>query len=247
MAWSSVFQWAGAQGQGVWLSAWEKVQVQAVLGFILRVEVLGNHNGWSCSITLCPQWTYIHLWSPLNFQPSVSLTSVSRLCPHLHPLLRLVWQRLHVSTLDSHLSGGIFTTAVLLLCLPYSKPVLLHLWCWQKFLVYFLVFSIGVANKSLDSHRDVCLEIILKSPPDYCGAPERRSLFSRLSPSLLAYGAPLSYFTKAWGISQTSEVARSRIFILSLHLRLSNHPDLRKLRKITSRLLTIAEEVAIVI
>lgn len=221
MAWSSILHWAGAQHQGVWLSAWVKVQVQAVLDFILRVAVLGNHNGWPCSITLCPQWAYIHLWSPLNFQPSVSLTSISLLCPHLHPLLRLVWQRPHVSTLDSHLSGGIFTTAVLLLCLPYSKPVLLHLWCWQKFLVYFLVFSISVANKSFDSNRDVCLEIILKSPPDYCRAPERRSLFSRLSFSLLACVASLSYFTKAWGISQTSEVARSRIFIISLHLQIT--------------------------
>lgn len=221
MAWSSILHWAGAQDQGVWLSAWVKVQVQAVLDFILRVAVLGNHNGWPCSITLCPQWTYIHLWSPLNFQPSVSLTSISLLCPHLHPLLRLVWQRPHVSTLDSHLSGGIFTTAVLLLCLPYSKPVLLHLWCWQKFLVYFLVFSISVANKSFDSNRDVCLEIILKSPPDYCRAPERRSLFSRLSFSLLACVASLSYFTKAWGISQTSEVARSRIFIISLHFQIT--------------------------
>lgn len=221
MAWSSILHWAGAQDQGVWLSAWVKVQVQAVLDFILRVAVLGNHNGWPCSITLCPQWAYIHLWSPLNFQPSVSLTSISLLCPHLHPLLRLVWQRPHVSTLDSHLSGGIFTTAVLLLCLPYSKPVLLHLWCWQKFLVYFLVFSISVANKSFDSNRDVCLEIILKSPPDYCRAPERRSLFSRLSFSLLACVASLSYFTKAWGISQTSEVARSRIFIISLHLQIT--------------------------
>ena len=193
MAWTLVLHWAGAQDQGVWLSAWEKVKVWAVLGFTLRVVVLGNHSEWPCPITLCPQWTYIHLWSPLNFKPSVSLASISLLCPHLPPLLRLGWQMLHISMPDSYLSGGIFTIAILLLCLPYSESVLLPLWCWQKFLVYFLIFSIGVVNIFFDYNRDVCPETILNPPPDYCRAPEWRSLFNRLSFSLLVYVASLSY------------------------------------------------------
>lgn len=188
MAWFLVFYCARAQDQEVWLRGRR---------YKFRRFWISSW-GWQCSV----EWVIlfhhfvstmnIHsLWSPLNFKPSVSFTSISLLCTHLPPLLRLVWQRLHISMLDSHLSGGIFMTAILLLCLPYSEPVLLHLWCWQKFLVYFLIFSIGVANKSFDYNRDVCPETILKSPPDYCRAPERRSLFNRLSFSLLAYVASL--------------------------------------------------------
>ena len=42
-------------------------------------------------------------------------------------------------------------------------------------------------------------------------------------------------------------MARSRIFIIPLDSRFSNHPDLKKLRKIINCLLTIAEEVVIVL
>lgn len=166
------------------MTAWKKV------GFILRVAVFGGGGDPVPSLCVHNEHTFT---SDLPWISNPQFLSAPFPCSAL------------TCTLSWDLCDRGFTSACLILiflvgCLQLqsccsASPILslCYFTCDAgRVSSLFLNIFYGVANKPFDYNRDVCPETILKSPPDYCKAPERRSLFNRLSFSLLVYVASLS-------------------------------------------------------